>query len=225
MSLKFNLYLIFAFSILIGKAQSYYIWGNDTINRVDESGKKQGKWTFFNENGSPLMYCLYKDDTIASTRVFVKDGKPYLIRKPKTMFDEPFIFIIDNKEVEGYFDYILKRICFKEEQDSIYNDTVSMYIFIGLPPVYKFGKENINDFLFNYFLENKIFEENDKSSIEMNIDKNGIMTEFTINCEKKTNKIKQAEEDLSSKLKYWQPAFATWNTCPFIIKIPLSRIM
>ena len=78
--------LIFVFGFLwamAAQAQSFEVVNNDTINRVDTAGRKQGLWKYWDNNLSLALSCYYKDDSPVGKLVYYQKNRTIFELEPR----------------------------------------------------------------------------------------------------------------------------------------------
>lgn len=75
----------FFFSCLLAApavGQRFEVVNNDTINRIDTSGKKQGMWKYWDNNLALALTCYYKDDQPVGRQTYYQKNHPLLELEP-----------------------------------------------------------------------------------------------------------------------------------------------
>lgn len=75
--LSFAFY-VFAACSFPAFCQSFEVVNGDTINRMDEQGRKQGIWKYWDNNLSLSLVCHYKDDSPVGKQVYYQKNKTIL---------------------------------------------------------------------------------------------------------------------------------------------------
>ncbi|MFQ3578696.1 MAG: hypothetical protein SNJ71_00970 [Bacteroidales bacterium] len=219
MNRKIVLYFFIIFTY-ISYSQSFMLWNNDTINKIDSRGLKQGTWMFFDNTKQVVLVCSYNNDSIIGNRVFLEDGKPKLIRKKIVNDIEPFIYIDENYKFEGA--YNLKNGGIDISDSSIISDTtvmdyISSKFIFGIPALYDFGKTNIYIYL-DEIIKPILKNTGNKVSLLIKINSTGIVDDIEIKLKNEDPVLKTKIYNELLKLQRWQPAFSTWKTQPYIFK-------
>ena len=75
-SLFYTVILLCLANYSVAQTNSYEIWENDTVNRIDSEGLKQGLWLAFHESGQVQKRTFYQDDIPhGGESGFYKNGK------------------------------------------------------------------------------------------------------------------------------------------------------
>ena len=84
-------------------AQRSIKWKGMQLNNLDNQGRKQGDWLFFDKEGNVLMQCNFKDDTVAGPRIFFENGDTCLIRFQPVDSTELFVYFYKGHPLSGVF--------------------------------------------------------------------------------------------------------------------------
>ena len=216
-----TLFFAVAFFALSGFAQGIFCENrNDTINRLDSAGLKQGLWVFF-ANGTERMTCMYVNDTIVGNRTYIVDSSTKLVRHPIVDTRENFEILKNGVVEKGFFDYSNGEILSEKTNGTSSLDSTIQFI-MGIPPLYAFGTKNISVEIERLVepLRSKI--KKNKVLIEIMIDKSGRQHQVSISMLKKNAKLELVIRAALTSLDRWQPAFNTWNTQPYKKQIVLT---
>ena len=83
-------------------AQRFEVVNNDTINRIDTSGKKQGMWKYWDNNLALTLTCYYKDDQPVGRQTYYQKNHPLLELEPhKTKKEVTWKYYGSGKAVTG----------------------------------------------------------------------------------------------------------------------------
>ena len=84
------------------EAQSFEVVNNDTINRIDTAGLKQGKWKYWDNNLSLALTCYYKDNQPVGKQTYYQKNHPLLELEPhKTKKEITWKYYGSGKAVTG----------------------------------------------------------------------------------------------------------------------------
>lgn len=183
---------------------------NDTINRIDIRGKKQGMWVYYLTDGRERMSCRYEDDSLVGKRVYTIDSSIFLHRYPVVEGREPFEVYKFGSEEKGWFDYKTGEITLLSGRSAESLDSTIKFL-MGIPPVYEFGRENLSDKIEDLVYPLRKSNKGNKAVVEMLVDRNGMLTSVSIRLTKPNKKLEEQLKQILWGFKRWQPAFDTWH--------------
>lgn len=207
-------------------AQRTIKWNGMQLNQLDKQGQKQGDWLFFDKAGNVLMQCQFKNDELASPRVFFNHGDTSLVRfQPKDSL-EHFIYYFKGQPLCGVF--VSTPDKFRIELEKIpegFNaaeiETLKSMYAVKIEPVYMFAtKELAAYFSAAYYKSNSIPNWNHNFVVTINASGKVTNVEWEKKDELWTANLENDVFDMFYSMGRWQPFFDTWQTRD--IKITMS---
>lgn len=77
-----SVFFLFAAFVVSAVAQQYEVVNNDTINRIDSAGLKQGMWKYWDNNLALALVCYYKNDQPVGRQTYYHKNHPLLELEP-----------------------------------------------------------------------------------------------------------------------------------------------
>ena len=199
-----------------------YSQQTETINRLDFLNRKQGTWIFNDMNGNERMRCVFKDDSIISSRIYnLESAKAKIYRKNTENGQEPFVYYSSRKNLNGWFDTKTGDINLQEDSSSTILDTAVQYL-MGIPAVYAFGKKNLDEEIDKIVAPLKRKFKNNKAVIELMINDDGLIAWVVVNLDNPNTKLENMLLQPLQSMDRWQPAFNTWEPQPYKKKIVVN---
>lgn len=132
------------FNVMSLMGQTYVTYNEAKINRIDNSGLRQGVWDFYDEQSGIRVSTRIKDDVAGDTIFFFRNGAlKFTYIKSKS--DTTKYFIDDDGLVcNGYF--TLHDIFYCKD-DSVTKKKIEKYIFCDIFPFYYGGNEALYDYI------------------------------------------------------------------------------
>ena len=128
---------------LLSRGQDYIVSENDTINRVDTKGQRQGKWVF-RDDKAVMILMHFENDKPKDTILYYENNLlrlVYIKTKTDTTF---YTYYGDNYQCNNFVTKVPLNYC--DENTHINND-ISRFFLYEIFPVYYGGEEAMTEYL------------------------------------------------------------------------------
>lgn len=217
------IFLLFPIGLL---AQRSIKWKGMQLNNLDNQGRKQGDWLFFDKEGNVLMQCIFKDDLVAGPRIFFENGDTCLIRFQPVDTMEHFVYYFKGQPLGGVFVNSADRFRIELENipegfDSVDIAALKRQYVTKIEPVFMFARQGLVEyFSAAYYKSNTIPNWNHNFVITINASGKVTNVEWEQKEELWTANAEREVFDIFYSMGRWQPFFDTWQTKE--IKITMS---
>jgi TonB family protein len=200
-----------------GVGQNYIVQNGDTINRVDEKGRRQGLWNFFDSKTLTKVAIRIKDDAPGDSILFYRNEKlQFIYIKSKA---DTSTYIIQDGTTNCKGSFTLKNILFCQS-DSVSKKKIKDYIFFEIFPSYYGGESAMYDYIKKRSL-NAPKNEKGRVKVSFILDKTGSPTDIKI-IESENAKLNAYSIQIIQEMPRWQPGYQGGAIVNVPLVIPLK---